>query len=70
MPNVKREEDGAEHERPKKKRRVSDPPNLPAKSPEAADKKAMKESSAKGVKPVGSMIGRKRKERKMKKAGK
>nr|VWO94873.1 Eukaryotic translation initiation factor 3 subunit G (eIF3g) (Eukaryotic translation initiation factor 3 RNA-binding subunit) (eIF-3 RNA-binding subunit) (Translation initiation factor eIF3 p33 subunit homolog) (eIF3 p33 homolog) [Ganoderma boninense] len=66
LPNVKTEE--AEEEagdRPKKKRRVSDPPKPTAKPSKGNQEHA---SSPKAGKHVGSLIGRKRKERKTKKA--
>ncbi|RPD65456.1 RNA-binding domain-containing protein [Lentinus tigrinus ALCF2SS1-7] len=64
--NIKREDtEGTEEQRPKKKRRVSDPPKPSAKSAKQAEEGA---SPSKAGKQVGSLIGRKRKERKMKKA--
>ena len=50
---------------PKKKRRVSDPPKLSFKTSKQAEEGA---SPSKAGKQVGSLIGRKRKERKIKKA--
>ena len=73
MPNIKREMDAGEGEgeRPKKKRRVSDPRKPSNKTSKPTAQKDAKTSPAKkGANPIGSMIGRKRKERKMKKAGK
>ena len=66
LPNIKEEETevpGAQ--RPMKKRRVSDPPKPSSKTSKQAEEGA---SPSKAGKQVGSLIGRKRKERKMKKA--
>lgn len=66
LPTIKTEEVEEEAEgRPKKKRRVSDPPKSSAK-PSKGDRE--EPLSPKAGKHVGSLIGRKRKERKTKKA--
>ncbi|KAI1798244.1 RNA-binding domain-containing protein [Ganoderma leucocontextum] len=64
LPNVKTEMEEAE-DRPKKKRRVSDPPKASPKLPKGNQEQP---SSPKAGKQVGSLIGRKRKERKTRKA--
>ncbi|KAI0717413.1 hypothetical protein C8T65DRAFT_572000 [Cerioporus squamosus] len=61
LPNIKTEE---MEERPKKKRRGSDPPKPVAKPA----KQTGENTSSTKAKQVGSLIGRKRKERKMKKS--
>ncbi|KAI0659162.1 hypothetical protein C8Q70DRAFT_933900 [Cubamyces menziesii] len=64
LPSIKSEE--ADERPPKKKRRTSDPPK-PSATSSPAKRTAEKEKSDKQGSKVGSLIGRKRKERKMKK---